>query len=82
MARNQISLFIGIVLLAVGLAAAFYGVYNYINLQNSVANKVGKFLAGTTEGEKQAVIYIAAGGVAVILGIIFLSGKKKRRRRR
>ena len=82
MARNQASLLIGIVLLAAGIAAAAYGVYTYQNLQNSVGNTINKFLSGRTEGETEAFIYMAAGGISAILGVVLLVQKKKRRRRR
>ncbi|MDC7227693.1 MAG: DUF3185 family protein [Spirochaetales bacterium] len=82
MAKNQVSLLIGIVLLAAGIAAAVYGVYMYSNLQNSVMNTLEKAFVGSTEGETQAFIFIGAGAVAVVLGLVFLLGKKKKRRRR
>ena len=82
MAKNQLSLLVGIVLLAAGIAAALYGVYMYNNLQNSVMNTLEKAFAGSTEGETQAFIFIGAGAIGAILGIVLLAGKKKRRRRR
>ncbi len=82
MARNQVSLLLGIILLAAGIAAAAYGFYMYTNLQNSVMNTLEKAFVGSTEGETQAFIFIAAGAVAAVLGIVFLAGKKKKRRRR
>jgi len=82
MARNQVSLLVGIVLLAAGIAAAVYGIYMYSNLQNSVMNTLEKAFVGNTEGETQAFIFIGAGAVGAILGIVLLAGKKKRRKRR
>ena len=82
MAKNQVSLLIGILLLSAGIAAAVYGVYMYTNLQNSVMNTLEKAFIGNTEGETQAIIFIAAGTVGAVLGIIFLAGKKKRRKKR
>lgn len=82
MAKNQVSLLIGIVLLAAGIAAAVYGVYMYTNLQDSVMNTLEKAFVGSTDGETQAFIFMGAGAVAAVLGIVLLAGKKKRRRRR
>ena len=82
MARNQVNLLIGIILLAAGIAAAAYGIYVYSNLQNSVMNTLEKAFVGSTEGETQAFIFIGAGAVAAVLGIVLVAGKKKRRRRR
>ena len=82
MARNQVSLLIGIILLAAGISAAVYGFYMYTNLQNSVMNTLEKAFIGSTEGETQAFIFIAAGAVGAVLGIVLLAGKKKKRRRR
>lgn len=82
MARNQVSLFIGILLLAAGIAAAVYGVYTYTTLQDSVMNTLNKTVFGNTEGETQSIIFMAGGAVAVVLGIVLLLGKKKRRKKR
>jgi len=82
MAKNQVSLLIGVLFLAAGIAAAVYGVYTYTNLQDSVMNTLEKAFVGNTEGETQAIIFIAAGAVAAVLGIVLLAGKKKRRKRR
>ena len=82
MAKNQISLIVGIILLAAGIAAAVYGVYLYNGLQASVMNQLEKAFVGSTEAETQAFIFIGAGAVSAILGIVLLLGKKKRRRRR
>lgn len=82
MAKNQVSLLVGVLLLAAGIAAAVYGVYTYTNLQDSVMNTLEKAFVGNTEGETQAIIFMAAGAVAAVLGIVLLAGKKKRRRRR
>ena len=81
MARNQLSLLLGIILLAAGIASAVYGVYMYNNLQNSVMNTLEKAFSGSTQGETQAFIFIGAGAVGAILGLVLLLGKKKRRRR-
>jgi len=82
MAKNQMSLIVGIVLLAAGLVAAIYGVYLYNNLQNSVMNSLEKAFVGSTDAETQALIFIGGGAVGAVLGLVLLLGKKKRRRRR
>lgn len=82
MAKNQVGLLLGILLLAAGIAVGVYGVYMYTSLQNSVFNTLEKAFTGNTEGEIKAFIYIAAGLVIAVLGIVLLAGKKKRRKRR
>jgi LPXTG-motif cell wall-anchored protein len=82
MAKNQMSLIVGIVLLAAGIAAAVYGIYIYNNLQASVMNQLEKAFVGSTEGETQAFIFIGAGAVSAVVGLVLLLSKKKRRRRR
>ena len=82
MAKNQVSLLIGIVLLAAGIAAAAYGIYMYSSLQDAVMNTLEKAFTGSTEGETQAFIFIGAGAVAAVLGLVLVLGKKKKRRRR
>ncbi|MBI9109509.1 MAG: DUF3185 family protein [Spirochaetales bacterium] len=82
MAKNQMGLIVGIVLLAAGIVAAVYGIYLYNNLQASVMNQLEKAFVGSTEGETQAIVFIGSGAVAAVLGFVFLLGKKKGRRRR
>ncbi len=82
MAKNQMNLVIGIILLAAGIAAAAYGVYIYNGLQASVMNQLEKAFVGNTEAETQALIFIIAGAVAAVLGLVLVLGKKKRKRRR
>ena len=55
---------IGLILIAAGVAGAAYGGINYMNLQDAVGNRVVKALGGTTEAEKQALIFLIGGAAA------------------
>lgn len=68
---------IGLILIAAGVAGAAYGGINYMNLQDAVGNRVVKALGGTTEAEKQALIFLIGGAAALILGLgVFFKGRR------
>lgn len=68
---------IGLILIAAGVAGAAYGGINYMNLQDALGNRVVKAFGGTTEAEKQALIFLIGGAVALILGLgAFLKGRR------
>ena len=49
MAKSQLRLIIGIVILAVGIVVGVYGIYLYNNLQSSVMNSLEKAFVGSTD---------------------------------
>ena len=61
----QTNKLLGIVLLVAGIALAVYG----YNQQNSIGSQVGEFLG---HENKNAVMYIAAGAVGAVIGIVLL----------
>ena len=68
---------IGLILIAAGVAGAAYGGINYMNLQDAVGNRVVKALGGSTEAEKQALIFLIGGAAALILGLgVFFKGRR------
>lgn len=68
---------IGLILIVAGVAGAAYGGINYMNLQDALGNRVVKAFGGTTEAEKQALIFLIGGAVALILGLgAFFKGRR------
>lgn len=84
MAKSQVRLTVGAILIAAGAAALVYGIYLYNNLQASIMNQLEKAFVGSTNAETQAILFIAGGGLAVIIALVFLfsSGKKGRGRKK
>ncbi len=86
MIKKEFKLFIGIILIIAGVAAAAYGVITYNSLQNDLANRVVKAFSGSSESETQSLFIAIAGSIITIAGIVVVfSGtkrkvKKKRRR--
>ncbi len=83
MAKSQLRLIIGIVILAVGIVVGVYGIYLYNNLQSSVMNSLEKAFVGSTDAETQAIIFMGSGAVGAVLGlVILLTGGSRRGRGR
>lgn len=68
---------VGGLLALVGLGLAVYGGISYFNLQDALGNRLTKAIAGTTEAEKQAIIFLIAGGAGLLAGLaLFLKGRR------
>jgi hypothetical protein len=92
MARSSSRLLAGLVLFVVGAAGFAYGLVTYNAAHasvagriNSVGNSIAKALNGggilpqMTNAEQTAVIFMVAGGVVAVIGLIMLLVRTRRR---
>ena len=75
--RNGFLRLIGGLCVLAGLSAAAYGGITYFNLQDALGNRLTKVITGTTEAEKQALIFLISGGAGLILGLgLVIKGRR------
>jgi hypothetical protein len=73
----------GLVLLVAGAALFAYGLIAYDHarsLLGGAIHGINKFFGTTSQAEQQAIIEMAAGGAAAVLGLVFLLSGRRRRR--
>jgi hypothetical protein len=66
---------LGIVLLAAGAAVLIYGIFQFVEIRQSLGGKISGLFGKRSEGEIQAIIMMIAGGIAA-LGGLFITVKR------
>ncbi|MBN2049729.1 MAG: DUF3185 family protein [Spirochaetales bacterium] len=84
MRKRSVFTILGVILMIAGVAALVYGLTTYNALQNDIANRFTKAIAGSSEKENQALYVSIVGGVGVLAGLVlvFANMKKATRKKR
>ncbi|QQO09317.1 DUF3185 family protein [Breznakiella homolactica] len=60
---------VGLVVLIVGVAVLAYGIYQFVEIRQSLAGKISGMFNKQTDGQVQSIIMMVAGGVAAAAGL-------------
>jgi hypothetical protein len=79
MARSGSRILAGLILLVAGAAGFVYGLITYNNQRGALGSTIERIVNGSSVGERNATIFMIAGGAVALIGLLTLAFGSRRR---